>query len=80
MLNNCGMDCANYSKTLKGWASNPATPNGRNLGATGRQYDNIYSATDRTYLTSFKGWTITGDVVSGTAWYLDADNDNYYTG
>ncbi|MCA0230733.1 MAG: BspA family leucine-rich repeat surface protein [Bacteroidetes bacterium] len=34
-----GMNCENYSKTLVGWANNPATPNSRNIGSTnGLQY------------------------------------------
>jgi len=77
MLNNSGLDCANYSATLSGWA-NPSYPTGRNLGASGRQYT-LMGQTARTYLTSFKGWTITGDAFVNDVWYLDADNDGYYT-
>lgn len=65
MLNNCGMSCSNYSATLIGWSNNPATPTGRILGAEGRQYSTIAEAA-RTNLVSVKGWTITGDVASGT--------------
>jgi surface protein len=36
MLGNCGMNCANYAATLIGW--NATGPNGRTLGATGRNY------------------------------------------
>ena len=39
MLNNCGMDCSNYSATLVGWSNNPATPNARSLGASGRLFE-----------------------------------------
>ncbi|MGJ1422212.1 BspA family leucine-rich repeat surface protein, partial [Sphingobacterium spiritivorum] len=64
MLDNSGMDCQNYSFTLQGWAANPNTPSGRNLGAQGRQYGtNAVQA--RTTLTTAKGWTITGDSPSG---------------
>lgn len=63
MLNNCGMACLNYSATLIGWAANPATPNGRSLGASGRQYGTNAVAARNTLLA--KGWTITGDVASG---------------
>ena len=66
MLDNSGMDCNNYSATLIGWNANPATPNGRTLGATGRQYGTIAVAA-RTNLTGTKGWIITGDAPSGTA-------------
>lgn len=65
MLDNSGMDCNNYSASLIGWAANPATPNGRTLGAVGRQYGtNAVSA--RANLTGAKGWTITSDAASGT--------------
>ncbi|WP_289035970.1 BspA family leucine-rich repeat surface protein, partial [uncultured Flavobacterium sp.] len=70
MLNNSGMDCQNYSFTLQGWANNPNTPTGRNLGAQGIQYGtNTLSA--RTTLTTDKGWTITGDSASGQSCGLD---------
>jgi gliding motility-associated-like protein len=64
MLNNSNMDCSNYSATLIGWSANPSTPNGRTLGATGRQYG-INAVAARTNLTATKGWTITGDTPSG---------------
>ncbi len=64
MLDNSGIDCNNYSATLIGWSDNPATPNGRNLGATGLQYG-TNAAAARTNLTGVKGWTITGDAASG---------------
>jgi len=66
MLNNSGLDCDNYSATLIGWNSNPATPNGRTLGATGRQYGTNAVAA-RTNLTTTKGWTINDDAASGLA-------------
>jgi surface protein len=65
MLDNCGMDCLNYSATLTGWANNPATPSGRSLGASGRQYSTTAAAA-RTTLTTTKGWVISGDAASGT--------------
>ncbi len=64
MLNNSNMDCNNYSATILGWNANPSTPNGRTLGATGRQYGTNAVAA-RTNLTATKGWTIAGDVPSG---------------
>lgn len=63
MLNNCGMDINNYSQTLIGWASQPASliPRNITLGATGRQYNTPGSAS-RAILTSAPySWTITGD-------------------
>lgn len=66
-LDNAGMDCINYSNTLKGWADNPATPNGLNLGAAGRSYDSAYATAPRNMLTVTKGWTITGDALGHCA-------------
>ncbi|QQT26456.1 BspA family leucine-rich repeat surface protein [Sphingobacterium spiritivorum] len=64
MLDNSGLDCQNYSFTLQGWANNPNTPSGRNLGASLKEYG-TNAATARTLLTTSKGWTITGDSPSG---------------
>ncbi|MBX2929637.1 MAG: BspA family leucine-rich repeat surface protein [Saprospiraceae bacterium] len=78
MLNNAGMDCTNYSATLIGWAANPATPNGRTLGALGRLYGT--NATNaRNTLTTTKGWTITGDLASGTNCVPPLQPDEFIT-
>ena len=66
MLNNCGMDCDNYTLTLNGWSANPNTPNNCSMGATGRQYG-TNAAAARTNLTTTKGWTISGDAGTGQA-------------
>ena len=67
MLNNSGMDCSSYASTLIGWNANPATPNGRTLGAVGLTYAPVAVAA-RTNLVTIKGWTIDGDVLgSGSA-------------
>ncbi len=66
MLNSSGMNCDYYSATLVGWSANPNTPNGRTLGATGRQYGTSAAAA-RTNLDVTKTWTITGDAASGAA-------------
>jgi len=66
MLDNCGMDCANYSATLISWAANPSTPSGRSLGATGRTYE-TNAASAHSILTNAKGWTIFGDVFAPTS-------------
>ncbi|MFT3844743.1 MAG: BspA family leucine-rich repeat surface protein [Lacibacter sp.] len=58
MLSNCGMDCSNYSATLKGWSVNPLTQSGRILTASGKQY-NYTGLAARNYLTNTKGWSIT---------------------
>lgn len=57
MLNLCGMNCENYSKTLIGWSDNPNTPDSRMLGAASLEYGNDAEAA-RTYLTTTKNWTI----------------------
>jgi surface protein len=65
MLDNCGMDCTNYSSTLNGWANNITnTPNGLNLGALGIQYG-TNAVSSRNYLLNTKGWTINGDIANG---------------
>ena len=76
MLNNCGMNTVNYSRTLIGLANyvhaNEGTPSGLTLGASGMTYDNtVYTGigsghfTDavsaRDYLTTTATATITGD-------------------
>jgi surface protein len=60
LLNNCGMNCSNYSRTLYEWAQNPNIPSGRTLGATSRQYGPDAIAARATLVTG-KGWTINGD-------------------
>ena len=76
MLDECGMNTVNYSRTLIGWANyvhaNSGMPSGAALGALGMTYDNtVYTGigsghftdavTARAYLTSTATWTITGD-------------------
>lgn len=76
MLNNNGMNTANYSQTLIGWANyasgNSNTPASVTLGATGRTYNNTsYVGTTytdavsaRAYLVGVSpnpAWTISGD-------------------
>ncbi|MCC5945177.1 MAG: BspA family leucine-rich repeat surface protein, partial [Bernardetiaceae bacterium] len=66
MLDNCGMDVANYDATLIGWAANPSTPNNVTLGAGGRTY--CAAESDRNdILVSLKSWNITGDNLDATA-------------
>jgi len=65
MLDNCGMDCFNYSATTTGWSENPSTPDSLTLGAERLQFGN--SAEDaRANLTTTKKWTINGDAATGT--------------
>jgi len=64
MLDNCGMDCSNYSATLSGWSANITTPDNLKLGAQGLGFGN--NAKDaRINLTTNKKWTITGDAATG---------------
>lgn len=63
MLSSGGMDCDHYSATIIGWSANPATPNGRALGATGRPYGT--NAAPARIILGSKGWSISGDVASG---------------
>ncbi|MBK7223402.1 MAG: DUF285 domain-containing protein [Saprospiraceae bacterium] len=64
MLDNCGMNCDNYSATLTGWSNNPSTPPGGILDASGRQYGTNAVAA-RNSLINTLGWTINGDSPSG---------------
>ena len=71
MLSFSGMNCANYSATLNGWAINNPTVTGVSLTATGRQYGTNAIAA-RNLLTGTRGWTISGDSPSaGTCYTSD---------
>jgi surface protein len=62
MLNSCGMNRANYSATLTGWAAQaPNIQSNVTLGASGRQYDTLGSASRAILTSSPYNWTITGD-------------------
>ena len=56
----CAMDCINYSRTLRAWATNPDLPAGIVLEVTGMSYSPDVSAY-RDFLINDLGWTITGD-------------------
>ena len=58
LLNDNGIDCENYDKTLMGWSSRSNTPYFMFLGAVGRKYWQAGSA--RAHLIQ-KGWLIYGD-------------------
>jgi surface protein len=64
MLDNCGMDCNNYSATLIGWKNNNSLTTSRTLGAVGRQFG-TNSVDARNILINLRGWTINGDLPSG---------------
>lgn len=59
ILSNSGLDCINYSKTLKGWANNIQTPNNLTINATPLVYSSDVQNNRNVLLA--KGWIITGD-------------------
>ena len=61
MFNGSGLDCANYSATLVGWANNTSVQNVQ-LGADGRTYGS--QATDARAALTARGWTISGDILN----------------
>lgn len=75
---NSGLSCYNYGETLKGWGTNAATPNLRNLDAEGRTYGPS-AASERNNLIANKGWTITGDVASGTECLAPVSAEQFIT-
>ena len=61
MFASSGMSCANYSKTLKGWAESSNTPSNVNfITQTGIAYGR-HGKSYRDKLVSQKNWTISGD-------------------
>ncbi|KGN78448.1 hypothetical protein HW49_08685 [Porphyromonadaceae bacterium COT-184 OH4590] len=60
MLSYSGMDCANYSATLIGWANNVNTPDSISIGVHDRHY-NRDAVEARDKLVDLKGWEINGD-------------------
>jgi|26BtaG_2_1085354.scaffolds.fasta_scaffold00003_197 surface protein len=60
---NCGMDCDNYSLTLKGFAQNPNIGTNINLWVDGLHYqDNPQVEGYRSYLRHVKGWRLLRDI------------------
>jgi hypothetical protein len=80
MLNSCGMNTENYSRTLIGWANsvsaNGNLPSGVTLGATSETYDCVDYVTGATYTNAvaartyldlgIPAWTFNGDSQSGS--------------
>lgn len=60
MLHGSAMNCDNYSRTLIGWANNPATPSNRNMLMSSKTYGPS-AAPARNYLVNTKGWTMLFD-------------------
>ena len=85
MLDNCGMDCNNYSTTLIYWAiNNTNMPNGLTLGASGIKYG-TNAVSSRNYLINTKGWSINGDIansflccVATTSTFSQTTCDSYF--
>lgn len=62
VLKNTNLSCANYDKTLIGWANNPQTPNNLQFtDNTNISYSSQAAVTARNYLINSKRWTISGD-------------------
>jgi len=59
MLGFSGMDCDTYSKTLMGWAANPATPSNLTMNAQTMTYGPAAQAARQKLVN--KGWHITND-------------------
>ena len=72
MFHNSGIDCENYSLTLKGWANNPSTASNITLGAMGMEYSpdaELY----RNILVDTRGWNIEGDSVGSCILSVESD-------
>lgn len=59
-LDNCDMDCVNYSMFLNALAANTNLPKNVTMGAAGLIYSSIAHQAHE-YLETTKGWTIAGD-------------------
>lgn len=66
MLDNSGMDCSNYSSTLKAWGERLDVPLNRQLGSAGIKFGSNVVAI-RNKLIVEKGWKITGDSPSNSS-------------
>jgi surface protein len=77
MLNNCGMDVENYSRTLIGWANsvdaNGDLPSGSTLGATGRTYNNTAYVSGQTYNDAVSARAYLTGVSPDPAWTISGD-------
>ncbi|GAA3654884.1 BspA family leucine-rich repeat surface protein [Flavivirga jejuensis] len=66
--NNSGINCSDMSSTLIGWANNPNTPSGLDIG-TIRDYTSYASEAFNT-LEMDKGWTIAGTAVDDCGMFV----------
>jgi surface protein len=65
MLDSCGMDCSNYTATLKGWGNNPNIGSNLILGADNLSYG-LNAVAERNYLNITKGWSLVGDIAGNS--------------
>ena len=77
MLNNCGMNTENYSRTLIGWANsvdaNGDLPSGSTLGATGRTYNSTAYVSGQTYNDAVAARAYLTGVSPDPAWTISND-------
>jgi hypothetical protein len=77
MLNSCGMNAENYSRTLIGWANsvdaNGDLPSGSALGATGRTYNNTAYVSGQTYNDAVSARAYLTGVSPDPAWTISGD-------
>jgi hypothetical protein len=63
ILDNSGMDTANYDSTLVGWAAQSPLPFNASIGVQGRVYTSAGAGgTARAYLQSAYSWNFIGDI------------------
>lgn len=64
MLDNCGMDCNNYTASIFGWFNNPNVNSNVSIGVKGLNFGTNVAA-DRNYLINNLFWNFIGDSTSG---------------
>ena len=73
-LDNSGISCYNYSRTLHGWAINPYTSTSITLDATNLSYSpDLSTNIDRDILMISNGWTISGDATGSCSGAVSTD-------
>src|SRR5699024_10061409 len=74
MLDNSGMSCVNFSKSLQGWANNENTAENVILGAYGLSYTyGIVESVNKLAGLSGMGWVINGADNSGGCKVFDRE-------
>ena len=78
MLNSCGMNTENYSRTLIGWANsvdaNGDLPSSRVLGATGRTYNATAYVSGQTYNDAVAARAYLTGAAPDPAWTINNDS------